>query len=160
MDGVLCLQRIGISIHVFSWRQQKHQSLSSLLRFFDKLLDVINDDSFLTFKKTLLKYQWLSFYFSLFGLFTIFKLDVHLQTKWRLESEIYVTIFGHFLTTFFDNFFDNLFWTTFLSIFGDASNLDTTDAQRRNCLHCTAKNSLPITNFSVQPKHIWFATLA
>ena len=35
----LCFQRIGILIHGLSWRQQKHQCLFSLLRFFDKLFD-------------------------------------------------------------------------------------------------------------------------
>ena len=37
----LCFQRIGILIHVLSWRQQKHQCLFSLLRFFDELFDVV-----------------------------------------------------------------------------------------------------------------------
>ena len=46
------LQRIGILVHVFSGRHQKHQCLLSLLRFFDKLFDVINDDLFLTLQKT------------------------------------------------------------------------------------------------------------
>ena len=44
----LCFQRIGILIPVLSWRQQKHQCLFSLLRFFDELFDVIIDDPFLT----------------------------------------------------------------------------------------------------------------
>ena len=39
-------QRIGIFIHILSWRQQKHQCLFLLLRFFDKLFDAINDDPF------------------------------------------------------------------------------------------------------------------
>ena len=43
--NTLCFQRIGISIDVLSWRQQKHQCLFSLLRFFD----VINHDPLLTF---------------------------------------------------------------------------------------------------------------
>ena len=34
----------------------------------------------------------------------------------------------------------------------------TTDAQRENSLHCTAKNSIPIPNFQVRPKHILSAT--
>ena len=37
----LCFQRIGILIHILSWRQQKHQCLFSLLRFFEELFDVI-----------------------------------------------------------------------------------------------------------------------
>ena len=37
----------GILIHVLSWRQQKHQFLFSLLRFFE-LFDVIIDDLVLT----------------------------------------------------------------------------------------------------------------
>ena len=36
----------------------------------------------------------------------------------------------------------------------------TTDAQRGNSLHCTAKNSLPLPNFQLRPKHILSATLA
>ena len=43
-----CFQKIGILIHVLSWRQQKHQCLFSLLRFFEQLFDVIIDDPFLT----------------------------------------------------------------------------------------------------------------
>ena len=43
----LCFQRIGILIHVLSWRQQKHQSFFSLLRFFEELFDEIIDDPFL-----------------------------------------------------------------------------------------------------------------
>ena len=35
----------------------------------------------------------------------------------------------------------------------------TTDAQRGNSLHCTAKNSLPLPNFQVRLKHILSATL-
>ena len=46
--NTLCFQRIGILVHILSWRQQKHQCLFSLLRFFDELFDVINDDPFLT----------------------------------------------------------------------------------------------------------------
>ena len=34
----------------------------------------------------------------------------------------------------------------------------TTDAQRGNSLHCTAKTSIPIPNFLVWPKHIWSDT--
>ena len=48
----LCFQRIVILIYLLSWRQQKHQCLFSLLRFFDKLFDVINDNAFLTLQKT------------------------------------------------------------------------------------------------------------
>ena len=44
----LCFQSIGIFIHFLSWRQQKHQCLFSLLRFFEQLFDVIIDDPFLT----------------------------------------------------------------------------------------------------------------
>ena len=40
-------ERIGILIHVLSWRQQKHQSFFSLLRFFEELFDEIIDDPFL-----------------------------------------------------------------------------------------------------------------
>ena len=36
----------------------------------------------------------------------------------------------------------------------------TTDAQRRNSLHCTAENLIPIPNFQVRPKHILSATSA
>ena len=36
----------------------------------------------------------------------------------------------------------------------------TTDARRRNSLHCTAENSIPIPNFQVRPKHILSATSA
>ena len=43
-----CFQRIGILIHVLSWRQQKRHCLFSLLRFFDELFDVIINDPFLT----------------------------------------------------------------------------------------------------------------
>ena len=42
-------------IHVLSWRQQKQQCLFSLLRFFDELYDVINDDLFLKLLKTTAK---------------------------------------------------------------------------------------------------------
>ena len=34
----------------------------------------------------------------------------------------------------------------------------TTEAQRGKSLHCTAKNSIPIPNFQVRPKHILSAT--
>ena len=36
----------------------------------------------------------------------------------------------------------------------------TTDAQRGNSPHCTAKNSLPLPNFWVRPRHILSSTSA
>ena len=47
----LCFQIICILIQVLSRRQQKHQCLSSLLRFFGELFDVINDIHFWHCKK-------------------------------------------------------------------------------------------------------------
>ena len=42
------IARFGILIYVFSWSQQKNKCLLWLLRFPDKLFDVIDDDPFLT----------------------------------------------------------------------------------------------------------------
>ena len=44
----LCFQIIGILIQNLSWKQQKNMCLFSLLRFFDELFDIKNDDPFLT----------------------------------------------------------------------------------------------------------------
>ena len=60
------------------WRQQKQQCLFSLLRFYDKLFDVINNDPFLTLWKTPANVAIHIAYFDQFYLF--FQLNLSLTS--------------------------------------------------------------------------------
>ena len=50
-DDIKKKVHFGIIVQFLSWRQQKHKCLFWLLRFSDKLFDVMNDDPFLMLYK-------------------------------------------------------------------------------------------------------------